>query len=562
MSDSSSGSEKEKAVEVVYVQEDFSSGEDPPMSEWSSLITELPEDNPKRLLYSQGLYAPGSGEICNKYIAVSDSSILRHVYYNYPAVDDPGIKEALLHADQPVIYNDDGQDLYLAICKKMNTHPIRMFHKGLLNDKISLSYYGVNPQAVRAMAIALQYNKYVQSLDLTDNFLNDDACYHLGRMLLSNVTLTELNVTGCRIGHSGILRLGYTLKINRTLMTLNLSNNNIGEKGGEYFAKQIFNGAVVRRIDLSKNSLGRITALALTEAFEINNKITHLDLSWNNFFQPQTTAKLLVMIASTSHVLQELNLAWNSLEGERVADALKSILLIPTLAVLNLSNNRLQGEAITKISENLNKAKKLETLDLSFNPMSPTDAQAVLEKMLKARVKIENLLMTNVWVKHPFITILQRVKRMKSRKNFKITYGGVLEDWIIAGVDARDLLLKRANFLGNLSKKHKVDVPLFFLALQKEYNIRPISVKDLLDRVVYQKVPMDEGLISELANVFPGPKSAKVKYINLESVCEYIHRIWPEKKLPPTPPPEPEPEPEPVPTKEEVQKKGGKKGKK
>lgn len=107
-------------TEVIFVAEEQSLEDEPPMSEWSSLELKLREKNKKRLLYSQGLYTPGSGEVCAKYIAISDSTVFRHPYYNYPAVTDPGINEAILRPEKSIIYPDDGQELYLALCEEIN----------------------------------------------------------------------------------------------------------------------------------------------------------------------------------------------------------------------------------------------------------------------------------------------------------------------------------------------------------------------------------------------------------------------------------------------------------
>lgn len=46
--------------------------------------------------FKKGLYDPGSGEVCTKYITFSDSDVLNHVYYAYPGLKDPGIIEALI----------------------------------------------------------------------------------------------------------------------------------------------------------------------------------------------------------------------------------------------------------------------------------------------------------------------------------------------------------------------------------------------------------------------------------------------------------------------------------
>lgn len=528
-------------TEVIFVAEEQSLEDEPPMSEWSSLELKLREKNKKRLLYSQGLYTPGSGEVCAKYIAISDSTVFRHPYYNYPAVTDPGINEAILRPEKSIIYPDDGQELYLALCEEINLCPVRSFYKNLLNDDICLSYYGVNPLGIRPMAIALQYNRSVKRFDLTDNFLDNDACYHLGHMLNSNVTLKELILNGCRIGASGMLRLVEALPGNSALILLHLSRNNIGDEGAAYLAKQISNKATVKQIYLSKNQLGEHAALALAEGIEFNNKITHLDLSWNHLFHTPSIVKLLDVLSQSS-LLEELNLAWNALEGERVAEVIKNLMLIPTLRILDLSNNRFQNEAIPLIVDNLFRAKKIVTLDLSFNPLSPKDAKIAIDQMLEPRVRLQNLFLENVNVKKDFLLTLNKVMMMESRQKFTVKYGKVLQNWTVEGRDPREVLLQRANYLGNANKKRKINIGLFFLQVNKEFS-KPISVKELMDCIKAERVPLDEDYISELAIIFPGSKSSKTKSINLKQLCEYIERIWPNTKLPPTPPPEPEPEP-------------------
>ncbi|KOB77588.1 Uncharacterized protein OBRU01_02358 [Operophtera brumata] len=320
----------------------------------------------------------------------------------------------------------------------------------------------------------------------------------------------------------------------------------------------IFNGLPAKRVNLSKNNLGRVAALAIAEAFEFKDNITHLDLSWNNLYHAPSTKRLLEQM-SQSRVLKEVNLAWNALEGENLAMAIRNLLKIPTLTILDLSSNRLAGEAIETIAANLSLAKNLNTLDLSYNPLSPNDVITILQKMLLPRVKLQNLLMANVFVRKQFMVILNRVKNMKSRKDFVVFFGGVLGNWTITGADAREVVLRRADYLCSLSKRNKVDIGLYLLALAKEFPKPIIPVMDLVDRCAYDNIPIDADLIAELAEACPGPKSAKTKLINMDDVCEFVKRLWPERKLPPTPPPEPEPEPIPEPQAEPEPKKGKRK---
>ncbi|CAH1645930.1 unnamed protein product [Spodoptera littoralis] len=544
-------SETNEDLDLVFVtQEEQESSVEQPPEEWSSVEIAILEENKKKVLYKEGLYSPGSGELCAKYITVSNSSILRHLYYNYPPVADPGINEALLKAEQETIYSDDGQALYLHLCNEINICPVRLFYNSLLKSEIDLRYYGVEEKGVRPMALALQFNKHVHRFNLTGNFLNDDACYHLGHMLSYNCTLNEIVLDGCRIGASGILRLGRNLHINRTLMFLSLENNYLGDIGGTHFADQLLN-TTVNRVNLSKNQLGRLTATALAEVFEWSNRLTHLNLSWNCFYHIPSTIKMLEQLA-LSTCLEELSLSFNSLGGDRVANAIKNILLIPTLTLLDLSNNNFQKEAIDTIISNLLSARKLITFNLSFNPMTPQDAFNVLQLMLKPRIKINQLLLENVCVSKPFVALLTRVKKRKNRKNFVCTFGTILQNWTIVEPDGRDLILKRVQYLG-MSKKTQVDTAMYLLSLAKEYS-KPITTKEFQERTDADHVGLDESLVMGLAEIFPGPRTAKYRTINLNLIVEYILRLWPDKKLPPTPPPEPEPvieeaPPPPPPTK-------------
>ncbi|CAH2086046.1 unnamed protein product [Euphydryas editha] len=551
---SSEVSEQAIKTQVLYqsIVDDIS--EDVPMEEWSSLIIEVPEENPKRILYEQGLYSPGSGEICNKYVSMSASSVLRHPYFNYPAVLDPGIKKALLDPEEKVTYPDDGQELYMTLCKEMNQCPVSIFFKGLLKDSIDLRYYGVDPFGVRAMASALQYNKYVKTLNLTDNFLNDDACFHLGEMLISNSTLSELNLTGCRIGHTGVKKLCAGLHLNRGLQVLSLDKNQIGDIGLEHLSAAIFRGINVKEISLSYNNITGKSANILAEALETYNKFTHIDLSWNNLFAPVAGTINLLSRLAENKLLQELNVSWNSLSSGRIGSALKAVSKCPNLRVLNLSNNKLTGDAIQNLIGNLEKAKKLVSLNLSYNPLTPDDALRILHKIKLNSVKIQNLLMENVFIDGACLMLLKQIKEMKTKKNVNITYGGIIGGFQPSEPDMREIVLNRVDFLMMKGKKKKIDIAIVAMQLLKD-KVDILPSKGFADALVEAGAVLDADLVDEIVNAFSVSKNPKAKMISISLLVDYIHRKWPDRKLPPTPPPEPEtPAVEPSPGKKRKDK--------
>lgn len=540
-------------VEVVFEKESHISSEDPPMEEWSSLLFDVREQvNVKRDRYEEGLYHPGSGEICAKYATISASSVLRHVYYNYPAVLDPGITEALLHPVPKIIYPDDGQELYMDICKEMNECPIRSFYRQLLEEKVDLKYYGINLSGFRPIAMALKLNRNVQILDLTDNWISEDGCFHLGEMLVDNITLKELNLTGCRIGPGGARCLLHNLHLNRSLKTINLSKNQLEDTGVEYLAKAIFKGSDICNVNLSYNKLSGKSVAILAEVIEINNKLTHLDLSWNTILSPNAIFNLCTNL-SQNNKFEELNLSWNALSGQRVGNAMKTLMKNPNLRRLYLTNNRLEGPAIKAIAFNLQKAVKLEVLDLSFNPLTPNDAIILLTWLKDRRVKLQRLLMDNVFVNEQFLVLQKEVLKLKFRKNTVIVWGGLKPTFVSKGSDMRELLFNRADAICRMkSKKNPIDIALIILELHRESQ-EPWDTKMFMRAVRTRGAPLDDDLLFEMCSIFAGPRLPKSQTININALVEYVRRKWPDKKLPPTPPPEPEPAPAPTP------KKGGKK---
>ncbi|KPJ04997.1 Uncharacterized protein C14orf166B [Papilio xuthus] len=548
-------------VTHLILKHDDDSSVEVPVSEWSSMINEGPGENPKYALYAAGLYRPGSGEICAKHIAMSASSVLIHPYYHYPAIPDPGIKEAILEPEEKVIYTDDGQAKYLAACKDMNQYVVETFYKGLLEEKIDLKYYCVDPYGVKAMAMALRNNKNVTSIDFTDNFLNDDACFHLGEMLVTNLVMRELNLTGCRIGASGVKRLMANLPTNRSLRCLNLSRNKLGDEGAKYILDGFVRGLELPRLILRYNDLTGEAANYLTEALETYDRFTLLDLSWNKLsLIPYGTFHLLLQLSNCEN-LEDLNLSWNALSGPRIGSAIKAVMSAGKLKKLDISNNRFSEDAVDDIADGMWFAKKMQTLDLSYNPMTVNDALKIIGKMKFGRVKVQNLLMENIIVDSNFMQQLRHIKKIK--KKVIITHGDVIDTSKPPDPDLREIVLNRADFLTKKQKKVQTDIALFAQQLVKESRTK-MNAKAFAEAVEASGLPLNDDLVNEIINAFPGPKSGKGRTIDVNHLVDFAKRKWPDRKLPPTPPPEivepvVEPEPEPVPKGKAA--KGGKKKK-
>ncbi|KAJ2941479.1 hypothetical protein O0L34_g14526 [Tuta absoluta] len=516
---------------------------EPPIEEWSSYLCFLqaPEENEKRRLFEAGLFVPPTEEICAKYIPVSDSSVYRHPYYKYPSVKDPGIEDALLQPPSVIIYTDDGQDLYKALCKEMNETFSRLFHKQLLEIHMNMSYYGISTYGWRPMAIALTKNRIVQTIDFTSNFISIDGCYHIGNMLRYNFTITELNFTGCRMGPDGLKNIVVNFKKNNTLRKLNIGRNCLTDVGMEHLCYALQKGSKVSDIGLSYNSLTSLAAKNLADAIEFVNKITHLDLSFNSLTIPKPV-EILVSRFLDSELFVEINLSWNSLTN-RFATSLSNLLLCPKIQVVDLSYNNLTGNVIKHIADNLKFAKNLKTLNLSFNPLTIAEAKYVLNMMRYRQVKLKELLMNDVKVDAFFVSLKNRILDFKFRKDAVITHGYVVPKREGVLPDLREIVLRRAAYLCQKGKKkQRKDIGKLLLELNKEKKGENMFVTEL-SRALKDMgaLQLNKDIVEGLVTAFPGPKHGKLYPANMKAIADYVHRKWPETKLPPTPPPPPHP---------------------
>ena len=93
--------------------------------------------------------------------------------------------------------------------------------------------YGLTPTLASHMAMSLQTNTCLRTLDISENELGCDTIVEIAEMLKHNTCLWELNLGGNAIEDEGALAIAEALRVNKTLKLLNLSGNEISDLGGE-----------------------------------------------------------------------------------------------------------------------------------------------------------------------------------------------------------------------------------------------------------------------------------------------------------------------------------------
>uniref|UniRef100_A0A669PJ74 Leucine rich repeat containing 74A n=1 Tax=Phasianus colchicus TaxID=9054 RepID=A0A669PJ74_PHACC len=142
----------------------------------------------------------------------------------------------------------------------MEVVPVSHFAQNLAKPYINLNHHGLGPKGVKAIAIALVSNATVTHLELEDNHILAEGAICIAEMLRENCSLRELNISNNHLDTEGAeaiaslllenasylhtLQLSgglHALKHNYQVKKLDLSHNEFSEKGGQVLGQMLGN---------------------------------------------------------------------------------------------------------------------------------------------------------------------------------------------------------------------------------------------------------------------------------------------------------------------------------
>ncbi|XP_077906709.1 leucine-rich repeat-containing protein 74A isoform X2 [Ictidomys tridecemlineatus] len=187
------------------------------------------------------------------------------------------------------------KELYLEACKLVGVVPVSYFIRNMEEPHMNLNYHGLGPRGTKAIAIAMVSNTTITKLELEDNCIMDTGVICLVQMLQENYYLQELNVSKNDIGLEGARVISEFLQRNTSslwnlglsdfnvgIQVLNLSWNHFHTQGAVALCNGLRGNVTLMKLDVSMNGFGNEGALALGEVLRLNNHLTHLDVSGND----------------------------------------------------------------------------------------------------------------------------------------------------------------------------------------------------------------------------------------------------------------------------------------
>lgn len=275
------------------------------------------------------------------------------------------------------------QDLYIKTCEQLGVISSSYFLKHLNDYVVSMKHHGLGPLGAKAIAAPLVTNLTITDLNLEDNWITHEGMRDLSDMLMENCNITKINLASNKLGSKGaryvceVLQENYTLthvnvarnefrddeakffaetlKFNQRLKAIDLSGNEFCERGGEFLGQGLAASVSLLTVNLSWNHLRRRGAIGIAAGMKANVTIKHLDLSYNGF--ADEGAKAMGEMLRTNNVLRTLDLSNNRITNTGAEGIAKGLQSNKTLRVLHLGDNPIKSEGalalMTAITQNV-----------------------------------------------------------------------------------------------------------------------------------------------------------------------------------------------------------------
>ncbi|KAL3672659.1 hypothetical protein V7S43_001954 [Phytophthora oleae] len=232
----------------------------------------------------------------------------------------------------------------------------------------------------------------VRVLDLRGSSIDLEAMTQLSRGLTTNRFVTTLSLSGNHLQDGDVALLASALVHNGCLLELTLSYNAIGEVGSTSLAKALTMNSHLQVLDLMHNRIGKDGIMPwLGDTMRVNNALRELKLNHNAIGDKKTVdlfqslapkaltdeEQLKARIASRRHTSipesHEDNEPFNS-----------------TLTTLLLSNTGISDEASTPLAHMLSHTHSLTHLDISCNDFT-SEGNVTIARGLQRNVSIRYL---------------------------------------------------------------------------------------------------------------------------------------------------------------------------
>ena len=233
-------------------------------------------------------------------------------------------------------------------------------------EYLNLCSCEIRTEDIVPLCDAIQSNTTLSSINLSNNYLPNQAAFAIKEAFIKNKNLTHIKLGKCNLSSNGLQMILSGIQEHKELETIDFSFNHIADQEALIIANILSNNNLIESIQLQDCSL-----------------------SYNSLYQIMKAASI-----SPLKRLKSLDLSCNAISDQSAMAISTIIENNQQLVDLNLSECELSETGMHKISVALLDSQNLETVNLNSCKVSNLVANN-LSLMIANNVKLEKLSMSN-----------------------------------------------------------------------------------------------------------------------------------------------------------------------
>ena len=185
-------------------------------------------------------------------------------------------------------------------CRKLK---VNLFHCGIDDHSFCLMMGELSKHAEACPAGALHG---VTELDISGSKIGDNGIAYIATALQTNTTMTELDISLCNMSDEGAESLARALAVNKSLKQLFMNYNDISDNGIAHIATALQTNNTLKALMIRQETTTDEGALSLAAALTANSSMEDLELYWSSTHPDSTLKKIGECVRKST--LRKLNL--------------------------------------------------------------------------------------------------------------------------------------------------------------------------------------------------------------------------------------------------------------
>ena len=296
---------------------------------------------------------------------------ISNIFYNNE-INFKGLRLLPHHISSLILY----MSKYSMQLKFLN---LRDCHIGDVGMSILEHYFAANPDKASS----------IKQIDLFGN--NSVLLWNVHCAIFGHQKLTKLNWASLR--GVNVEEIVTVMDKNTTVQSLNLSDNYFNDNDAERIAEVLSNNTTLKELDFSKNKITTKGAIVVSDCVRNNIKLQHLKISWNNHFMDtdhpnvdfsqriisDTDTQIVTKLLCKSETVTKLDLSQNRISDIGAGSISMCIESARSLREIDISRNKISNVGLKKITDALKLNRTVKKLNISHNKISDNGLSAIVE---------------------------------------------------------------------------------------------------------------------------------------------------------------------------------------